>query len=195
MIMELKKLINYIMTSLLYYKRNGKDRAYSLKKIINIFDKNINFNDIFEIAKYLEAQGYIKADYILGDVLIQLTTHGQIEFEEKFDDYITEIIDKITNEELYDGLDKIADKFIEETIKQSKEDILKLIEDIEKEIESSTENGNSRTYLNKLEIIKLTINDEPIQMEILASAINVLVNCKIVTHKIRELAAMLNLNI
>lgn len=191
----MKQLIEKIVIVLIYYKEKGKDKYVSLKQIINIFDSKLNFEDVFSIAKYLEAQGYITADFIYGDVLVKLTTLGQITYEEKFEKIMPEIIDKLTSEELKDNLDKIADEITEESIKKSFEDIKKLITEIKNEIQNSFENGKKKDYLNNLEIINIALNNETLNTDILASAYNSLMECKVVPHKIRELGALLNLGI
>jgi hypothetical protein len=191
----MKELIEKIIATLIYYKINGKDKFVSLKRVIDILDNKINFEDIFNIAKYLEAQGYISAEYIYGDVLARITTLGQITYEERYKEIMPKIIDMITNQELKENLDKIADEITEDSIKRSFEDIKKLIDEIKKDVDESSENGKKKDYLNSLKIIKISLESDTLNTDILASAYNTLAESKVVPHKIRELGALLNLGI
>jgi predicted DNA-binding protein (UPF0278 family) len=191
----MKELIDKIIITLIYYKKNGKDNFVSLKQLINLFDETINYEDVFNIAKYIETQGYIKAIYVLGDVLVKISTLGQLKYEDNFETLIDKYISHITNGELRENLDKVANEVEEESIKKSRKNIAKLITEIKNDIEKSKENGKRNEYINSLRIIELALNSESINTEILASAFNTLFECNVVPHKIRELGVLLNLGI
>src|SRR5579872_1764896 len=68
--------------------KQGRAGLFSLKKIVSDFDYKTSFDEIRDIAKYLEAQGYVKPIFTFGDVFLEITTRGIIYFEDKDKEFI-----------------------------------------------------------------------------------------------------------
>src|SRR6476660_213793 len=72
---------DFIVGTLYTLKTKGKYGYFSLKQIIQALDFPYNFDEIFQIGKYLEARGFVNAIFIIGDVQIEITPSGIIYWE------------------------------------------------------------------------------------------------------------------
>jgi DNA-binding PadR family transcriptional regulator len=79
--LEYKKLLDYIVCMLYVLKQEGKYGYFETKKIIDVFEYPANNNEILEIAKYLEAKGFVNVLYYIGGSSIQITTIGILYIE------------------------------------------------------------------------------------------------------------------
>ena len=77
------ELLDYILKALKEIKPQTQDKFVSLVSFLKIFKYPFNYSDVPEIAKYLEARGFIKALPVIGDVRVQITTSGLVYVENK----------------------------------------------------------------------------------------------------------------
>ena len=191
----MKKLIELIIAYLYYYKVEKKNYNYfSLKSIVNILGYKIPFEEILNIAKYLEAQGDIEAIYVLGNVFVKLSTLGTLKYEEKPYILIKKDNSKIADKKLFKYLEKVADEYNETSEKKSLEDVIKLVESIKENLKSSDIGGNKEDYLKDLDILKWELEKSNPNKEIIANKLNSLFECKSISQDIKELESLLNLN-
>jgi hypothetical protein len=81
-----KELLNNYVLGLLYFRKlENKTGYYSLKSIITELGDSATPSEINEISKYLEALGFIKAEFVFGDVFISITSTGGVQLEELLD--------------------------------------------------------------------------------------------------------------
>ena len=127
----MKKLIELIIAYLYHYKVDLKNYNYfSLKSMVSLFGNDIPFEEILNIAKYLEAQGDIEANYVLGDVFVKLSTLGTLKYEEKPGLLIKKDKSGIADDEFIAALEQIADEYNETSIKKSRKDVIEFIDSI-----------------------------------------------------------------
>lgn len=190
----MKKLIELIIAYLYYYRVEKKNYGYfSLKSIVNILGYKIPFEEILNIAKYLEAQGDIEAIYVFGNVFVKLSTLGTLKYEEKPDILIKKDKSKIADMELFKNFEEVADEYNETSEKKSLEDVIKLVESIKENL-NNLDDWNKEDYLKDLDILKWELEKSNPNKEIIANKLNSLFDCKSISHDIKELESLLNLN-
>ncbi|MEJ0057537.1 MAG: hypothetical protein WDN75_18975 [Bacteroidota bacterium] len=77
-------LLDYILVLLRIVRKGGQPSHFlSLKALTKLLNYPSPFSDVQEIGRYLEARGWTKVIYPLGDVRAQITTTGLVYLEEK----------------------------------------------------------------------------------------------------------------
>ena len=188
----MKKLIDLVI-AYLYYQRTEKRKYtyFSLKDIVRILESEIPFEEILNIAKYLEARGDIEAMYVLGDVFVKLSTLGTLKYEEKPELLIKKDKSDISEKEWFENLKTIADEYNEISIEKSRKGVIALIELIKEKLD---DDGNKDDYLKDLDILKWELEKSNPNKEIIANKLNSLLECKSISQDIKELESLLNLN-
>jgi hypothetical protein len=76
------QLYDHVVGTLYHLKLKNRHGFFSLKKIlIDILEYPATADDVFQIGKYVEAKGFVKALFYLGDVLVEITPVGVIHWE------------------------------------------------------------------------------------------------------------------
>ncbi len=99
--MKQKDLNNQIIAYLYLIHQKTKSsmsQSFSLRGITQSLGQTINAENLRDTARYLDAKGYLSADYILGDILVSLTTNGIIYAEEQLNEMVIEIERNIKGE-------------------------------------------------------------------------------------------------
>lgn len=78
-----KKVLSYIVGILYDLKKEGQDGYFSLRDILNVLKYPFTSADLLDIAKYLEAQGYVRSLYVLGGPSVQIAPRGLLFVEEQ----------------------------------------------------------------------------------------------------------------
>lgn len=157
--LKYKDLYDYIVGVLYSLKKDKKTGYYSLREIVENLEQPSTPSEIFEIGKYLEAEGYVKADFRVGDVFIEITPQGIVYFEDKSAEFITKFEEFVKQKNNQEKVDKVASKLSAESIQKSKKLVLEKIETIIKHLESAKE-INHPDVLIDAKILKLEIEKE-----------------------------------
>jgi hypothetical protein len=191
----MKKLIDLIIAYLYFYRtEKGNYNYFSLKNIVKILGNDIPFEEIFNIAKYLEARGDIEAMYVLGDVFVKLSTLGTLKYEEKPDILIKKDKSEIADKEFIENLNAIADEYNEASVEKSRNDVIKFVESIKEILKKADDDWNKEDYLKDIDILIWELDKSNPNKEIIANKLNSLIECKSISHDIKELESLLNLN-
>jgi len=164
--LKYKDLYDYIIGVLYVLKRNSQTGFFSLREIVENLDYPSTPNEIFEIGKYLEAEGYVKADFRLGDVFIEITPQGIVYIENKEETFLPtlEVYFKQKNEQAQ--VDKVASKLSTTSIHDSKKPIIEKINVIIKYLSSVKALKNSDLHIDA-KILKLEIEKENPDKEVI----------------------------
>jgi len=160
------ELYDYILSMLYYLKRNNEFGPFSLKEIIDFFEYPATPNDINDFGSYLEAEGYIKADFILGDVYVAITPSGIVYIENK-ENIISDFEEFLKTKIPEDKKLKIISKFSKTSAKNSKKPIIDEVDEIINFFNSIKELKN--TDLKKdARILKIELQKEVPEIEIIS---------------------------
>lgn len=169
--LKYKDLYDYIIGVLYSLKRKGQTGFFSLREIV----ENLNYpstpNEIFEIGKYLEAEGYIKGDFRLGDVFIEITPHGIVYIENKEDNFLPTFEQYISSKNDQAHVDKVASKLSTQSIHDSKRPIIEKINGIIKYLASIKALKNSDLHIDA-KILKQEIEKDNPDKEVITIKIS-----------------------
>lgn len=165
--LKYKDLYDYIIGVLYSLKLKKQTGFFSLREIVENLDYPSTPNEIFEIGKYLEAEGYVKADFRLGDVFIEITPQGIVYIENKEETFLPTFEEFIKQKNEQAQVDKIASKLSTKSMHESKRPILEKINAIIKYLGSVKALKNSDLHIDA-KILKLEIEKENPDKEIIS---------------------------
>lgn len=169
--LKYKDLYDYIIGVLYSLKKAKKTGYYSLREIVENLDQPSTPSEVFEIGKYLEAEGYVKADFRVGDVFIEITPQGVVYFEDKNVEFITKFEEYVKQKNNQEKVDKVASKLSAESIQKSKKLALEKIDSIIRHLEASKGSMHSDILIDakilKLEIEKENPDNEVVTIKIM----------------------------
>jgi DNA-binding MarR family transcriptional regulator len=187
------KLLNEHVLGLLYFlKLENKTGYYSLKGIITELGDSAKTtpSEINEIAKYLEALGFIKAEFVFGDVFISITPAGIVHIEEVLDTNPTwkENILQLTC--LKNTLNLV--ELNEESIIKAKLPILTLLNTMKESVRVKFGNF-AKDAIDDLNILELELCKNNPDVEILAIKLDSIKRVSVLKSYIPQLRELLNL--
>lgn len=165
--LKYKDLYDYIIGVLYSLKRKSQTGFFSLREIIENLDYPSTPNEIFEIGKYLEAEGYVKADFRLGDVFIEITPQGIVYIEDKEENFLPTFEEFLKQKNEQAQVDKVATKLSSKAIHDSKKPIIDKINAIIKYLGSVKALKNSDIHIDA-KILKLEIEKENPDKEVIS---------------------------
>lgn len=165
--LKYKDLYDYIIGVLYSLKRKNQTGFFSLREIVENLDYPSTPNEIFEIGKYLEAEGYVKADFRLGDVFIEITPQGIVYIENKEETFLPTFEEFIKQKNEQAQVDKIASKLSSKSIHDSKKPVIDKINVIIKYLGSVKALKNSDLHIDA-KILKLEIEKENPDKEVIS---------------------------
>jgi hypothetical protein len=165
--LKYKDLYDYIIGVLYSLKRKNQTGFFSLREIVENLDYPSTPNEIFEIGKYLEAEGYVKADFRLGDIFIEITPQGIVYIENKEETFLPTFEEFIKQKNEPAQVDKIASKLSSKSIHDSKKPIIDKINAIIKYLGSVKALKNSDLHIDA-KILKLEIEKENSDKEVIS---------------------------
>jgi DNA-binding PadR family transcriptional regulator len=163
MAITFSELTDSVLILLYELKRNGKQNYYGLKSMMRILNYPYSYSDIYQLARYLETDGYVKTYIAIGDAFLEITTLGLINVEKRastFKSY-TEFVQNIKDKNLLEQIEPLND----ETLKNARKDIVDKLKEINAKLHQQF--GESAdvyidvTVLNS-ELTKLRPNKETI---------------------------------
>ncbi|MCP4353328.1 MAG: hypothetical protein GY795_48375 [Desulfobacterales bacterium] len=182
-----RELLDIILHILYRLKFEHKKKSYhSLSDIINGLDYPLDITDIYEVGKYLEAQGFIKAEFEFGDVFAEITSSGMIYVEEEL-----QFDGKLKNETKADRLSKIIDsvsQYDEDYILEFRKPLINEINEM-KNILKKRRQGSSDIGKD-IDILKIEMEKNNPEMDILEIKLNNIERERILkkyVHKIRDI--------
>lgn len=184
--LKYKDLYDYVIGVLYSLKRKNETGFFSLREIIANLDYPSTPNEIFEIGKYLEAEGYVKSDFRLGDVFIEITPQGIIYIEEKDANFLPTFEQYLKQRNDQAHVDKVASRLSKKSISDSKKPILDKINNIIKYLGSVNALKNSDFHYDA-KILKLEIEKEIPDQEIISIKITNLEQLKGLREQANEL--------
>ena len=165
--LKYKDLYDYIVGVLYSLKRKNHTGYFSLRDIIINLDYPSTPNEIVEIGKYLEAVGYVKADFRLGDVFVEITPRGIVYIENKEADFLPTFEQYLEQKNGQAQVDKVASKLSNKSIHNSKLPIIAKINVIINYLGSVKVLKNSDLHMDA-KILKLEIEKENPDKEIIS---------------------------
>ncbi len=181
-----RELLDIILHILYRLKFEHKKSYHSLSDIINGLDYPLDITDIYEVGKYLEAQGFIKAEFEFGDVFAEITSSGMIYVEEEL-----QFDGKLKNETKADRLSKIIDsvsQYDEDYILEFRKPLINEINEM-KNILKKRRQGSSDIGKD-IDILKIEMEKNNPEMDILEIKLNNIERERILkkyVHKIRDI--------
>jgi hypothetical protein len=190
-----KQLLDYTV-GVLYELRvkNKKTGYFSLKEIVNFFDYDANFDGIKDIAKYLEAQGYVKAIFNYGDVFVELTTRGIVNFEEKNDVFVKSFNDFVKKDELQEKFKILIGNSEKEIYSDAKSNLITELSDFKKSTSTRNNKELLKDFFSDLDILILELKKDNPDNEILAHKTNKLLENIKLRDKLSKILSKLNLD-
>ncbi len=160
--MSYRELLDIVLNLLYKLKFQRGGRFYSVSDIVNSLNYPLDLTDIIEVGKYLEAQGYIKAEYVFGDVFAGITSSGIVHIEERLEE--TPKTDEFSN-----LIEKISE-YDENSILRFRKPLYRLIDKMKTILKNKkrgkTDVGKDVDIL-KLELTKINPDMEIIEQKIL----------------------------
>jgi hypothetical protein len=184
--LKYKDLYDYIISVLYSLKRKNQIGFFSLREIIINLDYPATPNEIFEIGKYLEAEGYVKADFRLGDVFVEITPQGIIYIENKEENFFPTFEEFLNQKSEKNQIEKIVSKLSSKSIHESKKPIIEKINLIIKYLGSVNALKNSDLHIDA-KILKLELEKEKPDKEIITIKIMNLETLKGLRQQANEL--------
>ncbi len=135
--LKYKERYDYILGILYTLKRKRQYGFFSLKDIIEHLDTMSKPGEVYEIARYLEAEGYVRTLYSPGDVFVEITPSGIICIEEKDANFMSAFEDFLVRQELKQQVEKAVSKLSEAKVKASRKPIIDEISEIIKYLNSN----------------------------------------------------------
>lgn len=179
--MTQKELNNQIIAYLYAIDKKTKSnmsQSFSLRGIIQSLGETINAEKLRDTARYLDAKGYMNANYILGDILVSITTNGIIYVEEQLDEVVTRIEPTIENQVKKQEVDEL------------RKPVFALLSSLKKSV--SQRYGKKTDLTKDIDIIKLELEKFEPDTEVLNLKTNQLERM-VHDDYTRELKYMLNL--
>lgn len=146
------QILNYILLTLFDIRKNGSNIFVSLPSLLNILEYSAHFGEAIEIAEYLETRDYIKTEYVIGDILMQITPNGMLYIE----DLETSFIEKYKNYMDILGKKKEINLRSYIPVQNPKSSVLELVEKMLTKVKKT--NSQEKDLLYDLEIIKLELS-------------------------------------
>lgn len=193
-----KQLLDFTIGVLYELRVKNKRTGYfSLNEIVKYFDYEINYDEIKDLAKYLEALGYVKSMYTFGDAFIELTTRGIIYFEEKEKDkeflvsFEKFVKTKVQKEKIKDTVEKLdKDVYV-----KSKQQLIDELNNFKFSVKNNE--GDSEViyhdFLLDIDIIISELNKNHPDNEILAHKSNSVLDYPKFKDKLSNIISKLNL--
>lgn len=169
--LKYKDLYDYILNVLYQLKRTNGHHFFSLKGCIEHLMYDASLNEIVEIGKYLEAEGYIQAEYIIGDVFVEITPPGIMHIEDKEENFSVDFEKYLANKKVDKNNFKNISKLSSDTIKNSRKPYLEMVEKIIEEL-NDTEQLKNSDLQKDARILKLELEKESINKETLLIKLN-----------------------
>ncbi len=120
---------DYIIGVLYKLKAEGKSGSFSLKQLLQAIDNKVDYEEVFQTGKYLEAQGYINAYQVIGDVWVEITPNGIIHWENKTDKFILNFTEFVQKQNIEEVIEKMVNVFEEkDSVKNTRNDIFKTLD-------------------------------------------------------------------
>jgi hypothetical protein len=177
-------LLDYILMVSKIIRDNNPTKYLSLKSVIRLFKKNISFNEVIEIGKYLEARGWAKAVYVLGDVRLQILTSGIVYLEDKgkeFEDqYLAFIKDVQIETEEGDFFVRMTDEN-----EDPKETIIKMLDNVSAKVKEKA--GDKVDFIQDIEIIKTELTKLNPDFRLIEIKLNNLSSISYIMSEVQEL--------
>ncbi len=161
-----KELYDYIVGVLYSLKLKHQTGFFSLGEIIETLGYPVTPHEIFDIGKYLEAEGYVKADFRLGNVFVEITPHGIVYIEDKEENFLPTFEQYIEKNKNKAQIDKVVSKLSKDSISASKKPILDRITKIIKYLGSIKAFKNSDLHIDA-KILKSEIEKESPDKEVI----------------------------
>lgn len=189
----MEEIINLITAYLIELKNHKSDGRYSIRKIIQELGfSNLSYDDIFDIAKYMENLGLLKVIYVMGDAFVKLTPKGMAEFERKPQLIKENIFKKILDKKFDNELTDVLDEFNDPSSMKSKDVIIDYITNLLNDYIPKIVDWNIESYKTDLEILKLEVSKKTPDKDVIESKLYSLMDCIPLRSQIRELKSMFN---
>ncbi len=175
-----RELLNIILRILYELKFERNKEFHSLTDIVNALEYPLDITDIYEAGKYLEAQGFIKAEFEFGDVFAEITSSGMLYVEEK--------LQKISKADKLLGIINNISQYDENSILEFRKPLLSQIDRM-KNILKKNKRGKSDVGKD-VDILRMEIEKINPDMDILEIKINNIERERILkryVHKIRDI--------
>ena len=185
-------LIDSILVILYRLKSAGKSDYYGLKSIFKTLKYPFTYGDIYQVAKYLHADGLVTVLPSLGDAYIEITTQGVITTERRKSTW-PEYYNFVKELESTRMLENIEPYSIE-SIFNTRKDILEKVKEIRNILKSSLKDDKADIFFDldglDAELRKLNPNKE-----VIISKLYSLNPYSPVRLEVRQLMDMLDLDI
>jgi hypothetical protein len=190
-----KELLTREVLAVLYrYKLNKKTGYYSLTGIIASLGEGekTTAQEINEIAKYLEALGYVKAEFTFGDVFVSITPAGIVQIEETLHAVsgpgTVESFAIFPNEQQKPQLDE----FNEDSIAKAKQPILAMLDEMQGRVKAKF-GDSAKDVIDDLNIFKMELGKDNPDVEVLALKLASVERMSLLKSYIPQLRELLNL--
>ena len=189
-----RQLLDFSVGVLYDLRVKQKRTAYfSLKEIVKYFDYEATFDELRDIAKYLEAQGYVKTLFTYGDVFLELTTRGIIYFEEKDNVFITAFEAFMKGKEQKEKIKTTVEQLDKNSITTSKNNLVKEIKNFREEVKNQNDKNQYNDYLFDIDILIFELQKDNPDKEILAHKTNKLLENLKFRDKLSTFISKLNI--
>ena len=184
--LKYRELYDYILGVLYKLKINNNRGFFSLKEIVEKLSNEVGPEEVFEIGKYLEAEGFVRAEFTLGDVFVELKPSGIIYIENKDEDFLPTFDTYLKKKNFNTNNEKIVSKLSKSTIKKSRQPIMNLANEIIKYFKDTKELKDTDLHRDA-KILKLELEKENIDKEVVLIKMNSLAEFQPLSIKSFEL--------
>ena len=181
-------LYDYVINVLYELKQKKQIGFFSLKNILDYLDYPYTPEEFIEIAKYLEAMGYIDADFKVGDVFIKLKPQGIIHIESRDKYFLSSFEEYKKSKKIKTLVADVVKKMLPTTIEASKNIVIEIVDDIIAYLKEYKQNL-SLDLSKDANILKLEIQKEEPQIEVIGLKIAKISSVMQLKQKCQELAS------
>jgi len=189
--LKYRQLLDYFLGLLYQLKQEGKSGFFETNKIIKLFGYPASPGDIFEMVKYLEAQGFIKALYYLGGTSIQITAREILYIEEQKPEIIDDI--NIYLEQVKDK-SKTQEEIINKSPEQMAEERKIIFEKLDQIINEIKKNLGPKGHdlIKDAEVLKAELHKMMPDLDLIGNKLNILGSIDFIRTINKELTTLLN---
>ncbi len=190
-----RQLLNFTVAVLYELKlKKKKTGFFSLNQIVKYLNYDTNFDEIKEIARYLDAQGFVKSSYTYGDVYVELTTRGIIHVEESDINILKSLHEYIDNKKDDKEIADVAVTNQSEILLVAKKTLLFEFQQFKLLVERRNTQAQFNDYLQDVKIIISELEKDRPDNEFLNNKANKLLENLTFRDDVSNIVSKLNLD-
>lgn len=178
-----KTLLDYVLKILVMAQKKKSSKYASLVQLVIELGQDMPFSGVYEMGKYLDARGWAKVIFPLGDIRAQILPAGIVYVEELGEDFEADFQKYVESRKKETGVDSLLLKLFIEDI-DPKDNIFILIDHILDKIRMKEGNID---FVKDLEVVKIELTKTDPDIRLIETKLYALARIPYVSSEIQEL--------